>query len=264
MLQFLALSSSHDTPKEIIGKGKPDYTFQPAQSNNLEKFTRIPEPYEQLDQITLIGDDKLDKLLEDVYGKGLRVHDLLKRAGLKPTQVVAVLHEHGSEITYIVLEMFQEFLFARSGGERLWYLINQRYGLHGEKPKTLESIGEEMGITRERVRELQNKALAKLRLPQRRKRLIERLSDKATEWLHMTTLQPVSQSIASPINPKSLPDFITVVRRNYPRAYEPWTLEEEQRLVELSQKGLTHDEIASQLHRKPGAIRSRLHKLGMG
>ena len=42
-------------------------------------------------------------------------------------------------------------------------IIFQRFGLDWSKPKTLEEVGKKLGVTRERVRQLQNIALAKLR-----------------------------------------------------------------------------------------------------
>jgi RNA polymerase primary sigma factor len=42
-------------------------------------------------------------------------------------------------------------------------IIVTRFGLDGGKPKTLEEVGKEFGITRERIRQLQNLALAKMR-----------------------------------------------------------------------------------------------------
>jgi len=42
-------------------------------------------------------------------------------------------------------------------------IISQRFGLDGGQPKTLEDVGKNFGITRERIRQLQNIALAKLR-----------------------------------------------------------------------------------------------------
>lgn len=50
------------------------------------------------------------------------------------------------------------------------------------------------------------------------------------------------------------------VRRDHPRAYEPWTDEEDATLVRLSQAGRTVDEIAAQLQRQPSAVRSRMQK----
>lgn len=47
--------------------------------------------------------------------------------------------------------------------ERERKIVDARFGLGGEKPKTLEEVGREFGVTRERIRQLQNIALKKLR-----------------------------------------------------------------------------------------------------
>jgi RNA polymerase primary sigma factor/RNA polymerase nonessential primary-like sigma factor len=41
-------------------------------------------------------------------------------------------------------------------------IIVKRYGLNGEEPATLESIGNDFGITRERVRQIEKRVIAKL------------------------------------------------------------------------------------------------------
>jgi RNA polymerase primary sigma factor len=46
---------------------------------------------------------------------------------------------------------------------RLATVVTLRFGLDGEKPKTLEEVGEGLGITRERVRQLETRALRELR-----------------------------------------------------------------------------------------------------
>jgi DNA-directed RNA polymerase delta subunit len=46
--------------------------------------------------------------------------------------------------------------------ERDVMVITGRYGLSGDKPKTLEEIGKELGITRERVRQIEKNAIRKL------------------------------------------------------------------------------------------------------
>lgn len=55
-------------------------------------------------------------------------------------------------------------------------IIRLRFGLNGEKPKTLEEVGELFEITRERVRQLQNMALTRMR-----KALIEREQQRSQE-----------------------------------------------------------------------------------
>jgi RNA polymerase primary sigma factor len=47
--------------------------------------------------------------------------------------------------------------------ERERKIIDARFGLNGQKPRTLEEVGQEFGVTRERIRQLQNIALRKLR-----------------------------------------------------------------------------------------------------
>jgi RNA polymerase primary sigma factor len=42
-------------------------------------------------------------------------------------------------------------------------ILNARYGLNGGRQKTLDEVGEQFQVTRERVRQLQNRALRKLR-----------------------------------------------------------------------------------------------------
>jgi RNA polymerase primary sigma factor len=46
---------------------------------------------------------------------------------------------------------------------RMRIVLVRRFGLDGEKPQTLEQVGKSLGITRERVRQLESRALRELR-----------------------------------------------------------------------------------------------------
>lgn len=50
-------------------------------------------------------------------------------------------------------------------------VIRKRYGLDDSRPKTLEEVGKEFNVTRERIRQIEAKALRKLRHPNRTKKL---------------------------------------------------------------------------------------------
>lgn len=52
-------------------------------------------------------------------------------------------------------------------GEREADILRYRFGMKGERPHTLEEIGQIYGLTRERVRQLEDKAMRKLRHPAR-------------------------------------------------------------------------------------------------
>ena len=50
-------------------------------------------------------------------------------------------------------------------------VLRMRFGLVDGKPHTLEEVGKEFDVTRERIRQIESKALRKLRHPSRSKKL---------------------------------------------------------------------------------------------
>ncbi|MOA60302.1 RNA polymerase sigma factor SigA [compost metagenome] len=55
--------------------------------------------------------------------------------------------------------------------ERERYVVRRRFGLDGGQQRTLEGIGHDMGVTRERVRQIEAKALNKLRMSLQKEQL---------------------------------------------------------------------------------------------
>lgn len=71
-------------------------------------------------------------------------------------------------------------------------IIRLRFGLDGDKPKTLEEVGEMFEITRERVRQLQNMALTRMRkalTANERQRSMEEIQEERREAEKMEILQ---------------------------------------------------------------------------
>jgi len=69
----------------------------------------------------------------------------------------------------LLRENVNEVLQALSDREAK--VLKMRFGLEGQRPMTLEEVGKKFGVTRERIRQIEAKALRKLKHPSRRKKL---------------------------------------------------------------------------------------------
>jgi RNA polymerase nonessential primary-like sigma factor len=55
-------------------------------------------------------------------------------------------------------------------------VLRQRFGLDDDTPRTLSEIGEQLHLSRERVRQIESRALLKLRQPRNRHRMRDYLN----------------------------------------------------------------------------------------
>ena len=126
-----------------------------------------------------LGREPTDDELAEEVGLSPRSVSQLKTASIRPTSLNAPINEDdstefgdlvGDEDARTPFEFLRdrnlrdelpELLAILDPRERT--IIFQRYGLDGARPRTLEEVGKKLGVTRERIRQVQNIALMKLR-----------------------------------------------------------------------------------------------------
>ncbi len=62
---------------------------------------------------------------------------------------------------------------------------------------------------------------------------------------------------------RSMTRKIKAARRNHPKAFRPWTPEDEQLLMEMFRNGAGKEELVEALERQEGGIATRLRGLGL-
>lgn len=126
-----------------------------------------------------LGRDPTDEELAAELGLPCHKIAMLKQAAQRPCSLNAPVHEGestefgeviGDESAADPLEALSDKnLHAEIGGllsvlnERERRIIDERFGLNGLQPKLLEEVGREFGVSRERIRQVQNVALEKMR-----------------------------------------------------------------------------------------------------
>jgi len=104
----------------------------------------------------------LNAMLVDIYGTEKYISRILLDFGLEHSHINTLKGER-SEAFYRNIKFALECRFLYySDGNRLLEILYRRYGLFEHKKETLEEIGGTMGVSRERVRQLQNKAIKRL------------------------------------------------------------------------------------------------------
>ncbi len=126
-----------------------------------------------------LGREPTDDELATELGLPRQKVAMLKQAALRPTSLDAPVNEGeatehgdiiGDEAASNPLDILTDKnLHDEIDGllsildERERRIIDGRFGLNGIKPMLLEDVGREFGVSRERIRQLQNSALAKMR-----------------------------------------------------------------------------------------------------
>ena len=152
--------------------------------HQIEKIAKIRRLIERL--TVEFGREPTDEELADEVGLSAPQISALKSSGIQPTSLDAPIGKDDGET------LFGDMLSDEAAEDPLEYLegkdaramlggvlkvltvrerdiIKLRYGLGGGRERTLEEIGTKLGITRERIRQIQMVALKKMRREMGRK-----------------------------------------------------------------------------------------------
>ena len=150
----------------------------------INKMTRI-----QRQLIQELGRDPTAEEISEAMGGELtpkRIREI-QRIALEPVSLETPIGEEDdshlgdfiedkeseSPVDYTTRQLLKEELYSILDelNDREEKVIRLRYGLDDHCPKTLEEVGKVFGVTRERIRQIEAKAIKKLRHPTRSKRL---------------------------------------------------------------------------------------------
>ncbi len=138
----LVQENGREPTSEEIGKGMD---ISPEKVREILKVSQMPVSLET--PIGEEGDSHLGDFIED-------------RNTLAPSEAASNM---------ILKEQVDDVLFTLN--EREARVLQLRFGLEDGRQRTLEEVGRDFGVTRERIRQIEAKALRKLRHPTRSKKL---------------------------------------------------------------------------------------------
>ncbi|HET9755373.1 MAG TPA: sigma-70 family RNA polymerase sigma factor [Candidatus Limnocylindrales bacterium] len=125
----------------------PRWTITPERVEEVKRYGRTPISLET--PIGEDGDTEFGALIED-------------ESAVSPVDAVT---------NQLLREQLDRVLDSLDGREER--VIRLRFGLDDGRPRTLEEVGQEFGLTRERIRQIESYALRKLRHPSRSRKLRE-------------------------------------------------------------------------------------------
>jgi len=126
-----------------------------------EIAAEVDLPVERIDQLRKAAAQPVS--LDTPVGQdGTRIGDLIEDADVAQAQNMLEFRALAEELRSLV-----DTLPPREA-----MIISLRYGLHDGQPHTLQEIGDRLGLTRERIRQLDKEAMAQLRNPERRQTLL--------------------------------------------------------------------------------------------
>jgi RNA polymerase primary sigma factor len=158
-----ALSEQSRIVRVPLNRSGTLYRIGKASSALQQSLGREPEPEEIAAQLDLSEIEVTETL--KIYNSHLSLDAPF--AGSEDTRLLDVLqdHEHASPDEDLLTDSLRhEIRWALASlTPRESEIISRYFGLNGERAATLEEIGERFGLTRERIRQIKEKAIRRLR-----------------------------------------------------------------------------------------------------
>ena len=129
------------------------------QSPSVEELAAlVDKPLDEVQKILSLAPSasSLDAPVNDEYSRA-HLDNIEDEVNIDPEKLVRDMHLKEQMEAYV-----------QKLDQRFFEVIIRRYGLLGHKPATLEEVGDSIGVTRERVRQLQLEGLKRLRCLMRR------------------------------------------------------------------------------------------------
>ena len=149
--------------------------FQMAKEDFIKNNNFNPSD-EEVNEMVYSGSYESTRNLIEMYGKKTTSYDRTVSDD-STTTMIEMLEGNGwdnidqqmtvGDLQYLIGVMIEQIPF----NER--YVLIHFFGLNGETSKSLEEIGENLDLTRERVRQIKEKALRRLKFKSSSKRLVE-------------------------------------------------------------------------------------------
>lgn len=125
----------------------------------------------------------LNQFLSVIYKSEIRLSNLLETCGFNAEQIANIKAEHLEQFVKTFTEKLKKRMLEFSDGDRLQPILFKRFGLDGNPSETLQIIGDGLDISRERIRQLEKKALRLCRHKKHIQNLESDLRDSAQNFL---------------------------------------------------------------------------------
>ena len=134
-------------------KAQQRLTQQLERPPTLEELARaLGTTVEQVEELEEIRQQPVS--LETPIGEGQgRVSDLIADRSADPSEALVALFRERADLVSVLDDL--------AANERT--VLRRRFGLEGDPPETLDTIGRRLGLTRERIRQIEGAGLRKLR-----------------------------------------------------------------------------------------------------